>query len=116
MWASVWSGAGRDAQALGAARHGRVVDRLDVDAVLLEQQVGRRLAGLGVADHHRHDVGLACRAPAGRRSARAALTCGDLALLRARARPREALRWRTEAVAAAATAGGSAVVKMKPGA
>src|SRR5262252_9081348 len=46
----------RDAQPLGALWHGRVVDRLNVDAVLLEQEVGRLLALLRVADEHRHDV------------------------------------------------------------
>ena len=48
----------RDAQPLGALRHGRIVDRLDVDAVLVEQQVGRRLALLRIADEHRHDMGV----------------------------------------------------------
>ena len=48
----------RDAQPLGALRHGRIVDRLDVDAVLGEQEVGRLLALLGIADEHRHDVGV----------------------------------------------------------
>src|SRR5215204_4825652 len=35
-----------DAPALAAARHGRVVDRLDIDAVVREEPVGRGLAGL----------------------------------------------------------------------
>src|SRR5690348_2439963 len=38
---------GRDAQALGAAWHRRIVDRLDVDAVVVEKEVTRRLALLG---------------------------------------------------------------------
>ena len=38
IWASVWKRAGGDAQPLGAARHGRVVDRLDIDAVLLSRR------------------------------------------------------------------------------
>ena len=37
------------------ARHGRGVDRLDVDGVALQQVVGRRHAQLGIADHHRSD-------------------------------------------------------------
>ena len=57
----------RDAQAFLAARHGRIVDRLDVDAVLGEQQVARRLALLGIADQHRHDMGGRSASPAGRR-------------------------------------------------
>ena len=43
----VVAGRRRDAQPLGAAGHGRVVDRLDIDAVLVEQQVARRLAVAG---------------------------------------------------------------------
>src|SRR5262249_53517503 len=39
-------------------RHGRIIDRLDVDAILLEQEIARRLALLGIADEHRHDVGV----------------------------------------------------------
>ena len=57
----------RDAQPLGALRHGRIVDRLDVDAVLGEQQVARRLALLRIADHHRHDMRRRNPSPAGRR-------------------------------------------------
>jgi len=49
----------RDAQALHAARHGRIIDRLDVDAVLVEQKVAHRLAPLRIADEDRHDVRLA---------------------------------------------------------
>src|SRR6516162_11777158 len=44
------------AQALGAARHGRVVDRLHIDTMALQQLVGGGLAENGVADQHRHDV------------------------------------------------------------
>jgi hypothetical protein len=40
---------GRDAQALRAARHGRIIDRLDIDAVLGEQAIARRLALAGPA-------------------------------------------------------------------
>src|SRR5262249_47273757 len=49
-------GRGRDAQPLGALGDRRVVDRLDVDAVLFQQQVGGLLALLGIADEQRHDV------------------------------------------------------------
>ena len=44
------------AQALGAARHSGVVDRLDVNPMALQQLVARRLAQHRVADQHRHDV------------------------------------------------------------
>src|SRR4051794_10522587 len=36
----------RDAQPLGALRHSRIIDRLDIDAVLFEQQIGGLLAFL----------------------------------------------------------------------
>ena len=49
-------GLGRDAQALGAARHGRVVDRLHVDGEALEQRVGDALGQHRIADQQRHDV------------------------------------------------------------
>ena len=49
----------RDAQPLGALGDGRIVDRLDIDAVLFQQQVAGLLAQLGIADEHRHDVGVA---------------------------------------------------------
>src|SRR5262249_32636342 len=42
-----------DAQTLGAARDGRIVDRLDVDAVRGEQKIARFLAPLRIAYHHR---------------------------------------------------------------
>ena len=48
--------AGGEAQALGAARDGRVVDRLHVDGEALEQRVGDALGEHGVADQDRHDV------------------------------------------------------------
>ncbi len=47
-----------DAQPLGALGHGRVVDRLDVDIVPVHQHVGGCLAGLGLTDNQRHDMGL----------------------------------------------------------
>ena len=52
-------GARRDAQPLRAFRHRRIVDRLDVDAVLGKQEIARLLAQLGIADEDRHDVGRA---------------------------------------------------------
>ena len=45
-----------DTQALLAAGDGRVVDGLDVDAVLLEQLVGSLLGDLGITDQERDDV------------------------------------------------------------
>src|SRR5258708_12795122 len=49
----------RNTQSFMASRHGRIVDRLYVDAVLPQQKLGDRLAFLGIADMHRHDVGFA---------------------------------------------------------
>ncbi len=46
----------RDAQPLSAARHGRVVDRLHLNAVALDQHIADLLAQDRVADHHRDDV------------------------------------------------------------
>ena len=43
-------------QPLRSLRNRRVVDRLDVDAVPLQQQVGGRLAQLGITDEDGHDV------------------------------------------------------------
>ena len=104
----------RDAQPFLAARHGRIVDRLDVDAVLGEQQVARRLALLGVADQHRHDMGV--DGITGRPAALStALTRAARSWCRSRSHC-EVFRCRMAAVAAAQIAGGSAVVKMKPGA
>ena len=103
----------RDAQPLGALRHGRIVDRLDVDAVILEQHVGRRLALLRIADEQRHDMGVAriTGRPAadgppspGRRGP------GGAAL------PARRLEVADRCGRGGADAGGSAVVKMKPGA
>ena len=53
------AGRGRDAQPLGSLRHGRIVDRLDIDAVLAQQQVARRLALRRIADQRRERCG--CR-------------------------------------------------------
>ena len=48
--------AGRDAQAFGADRNGRVIDWLDVNAVVFHQPVADHLGLLGIADHDRDDV------------------------------------------------------------
>src|SRR5437899_13071491 len=45
-----------DTQPLGPLRHGRIVDRLDVDAVLGEQQVARLFAFVGLADEYWNDM------------------------------------------------------------
>ena len=49
----------REAQAFGAALDRRIVDRLDVDIVVLHQHVAGRLAGPGIAHHDRHDMAVA---------------------------------------------------------
>ena len=46
-----------DAQTLFALGDRRIIDRLDIDRMPVEQQVGRLLAELGIADEHRHDMG-----------------------------------------------------------
>ena len=46
----------RDAQSFGALGHRRVVDRLDVDAVVGKEQIARLFAALGIADEDRNDV------------------------------------------------------------
>src|ERR1700689_5819536 len=46
----------RQPQALGAFRHRRIIDRLDVDAVLGEEKIACFLAALGIADEDRHDM------------------------------------------------------------
>ena len=43
------AGRRRDAQTLGAARDGRIVDGLDVDAVFVEQEVARLPARLPIS-------------------------------------------------------------------
>jgi hypothetical protein len=43
-------------QAFGAALHSWLVDRLDVDPVVLQQLIASGFAEAGVADHHRHDM------------------------------------------------------------
>src|SRR5215469_18380320 len=47
---------GGDAKTLRPPRHGRIVDRLNVDAVVREQKVGGRLALLGLAYEYGRDV------------------------------------------------------------
>jgi len=46
----------RNAQPLGALGDGRIVDRLDVDRMPLEQEIARALAALRITDKHRYDV------------------------------------------------------------
>jgi len=41
-------GCWRDAQPFGAARDGRIIDRLDIDAMLGDQEIARFLAFLGI--------------------------------------------------------------------
>ena len=106
--------AGGEAQPLGAARHGRVVDRLYVDAVFGEQDVADPLGLDRVADQQRDDVGdvAITGRPASRNlalSIAAASCCASRSSC-------EALRWRTLASAPATSTGDSEVVKMKPGA
>jgi len=103
-----WRG---QAQALGAAWHGLVIDRLDIEAVAVQELVVGGFAQRGVADHDRYDVAL-------RRHDRQACF-GEAAL--------EGCRELLMAVAFAladlqmadagdgASAGGSELVKMNPG-
>src|SRR5579883_3579840 len=44
----------RDAQPLAAALDRRIIDRLDINPVAIEQPIARQLAALRVADFHRH--------------------------------------------------------------
>ncbi len=44
------------AQALRAARHGREVDRLDVNTMVIQQPVTQDFGVYRVADDHRYDV------------------------------------------------------------
>jgi hypothetical protein len=107
-------GRGRDPQPLETLGDGRIVDRLDVDCVLFKQEVARSLAEFRIADEHRHNMRLVRH---DRQAGRGQHRLGAAgAVLMALASPVDVLRWRIAAVAAAHTAGGSAVVKMKPGA
>jgi hypothetical protein len=107
-------GCRRDAQPLCAARDGRLIDRLDADAVLGEQKIARFLALLRITHHHRHNA----------RLVRHHRQAGGIehglhprgAVLMALALPLRSLEVRIAAMAAARTAGGNAVVKMNPGA
>ena len=47
---------GSDAQALGFHRHRRVIDRLDINAVIVQQDVADPFRLLGIPDHHRNDM------------------------------------------------------------
>jgi hypothetical protein len=49
----------RDPQPLHSARYGRIIDHLDVNAVLCEQRIARRLAPLRIPNRDRHNVGVA---------------------------------------------------------
>ena len=49
----------RYAEPFVAPRHGRIIDRLYVDAMFPQEKVGDQFAFLGIADMHRHDVGFA---------------------------------------------------------
>ena len=46
----------RDAQTLGLLRHGWIVDRLHIDAEIVEQQIRDPFALGRIADHDRHDM------------------------------------------------------------
>ena len=104
----------RDAQALRAARHGRIVDRLDVDAVPVEQPVATRPCRLPRRPPSPARCGSRSAAPAARRRASAALVRATWRCCASRS-ARGRLQWRIEAGRRGATAGGRAVVKMKPG-
>ena len=47
---------GRDAQPFRALRHRRIIDGLDIDAVVGEQQIACLLAALRIADENWNDV------------------------------------------------------------
>ena len=105
----------REAQPLGAARHGGIVDRLDIDAVLasaarrspiLHSAASPTSTGtIWLAAVHHRQARLAQHRSSGARRVPAALAL-DVALFQCR----------MEASAPAAIAGASEVVKMKPGA
>ena len=46
----------RQAQPFGSTRYGRVVDGLNIDAMMLEQAIGHSLAMHGITNVHGHDV------------------------------------------------------------
>ena len=104
------------AQALGAARDGRIVDRLYINAVGIQQHVAQLLGVNRIADDDRHDMA----AVVDQRQAQpfqAGLEDLRLGLmLLARFCPSDVLRKATDAVAPAASTGASEVEKMKPGA
>ena len=43
-------------QSLGAPGNGRIIDRLDVNPVPVEQEIACLLALVGITDHHRYDM------------------------------------------------------------
>ena len=47
---------GGQSQPFGAARHSRVIDRLHIDLVTVQQLVASGLAEVGIADHHWDNV------------------------------------------------------------
>jgi hypothetical protein len=49
------------AMSSGAARDGRILDRLDKDTVLGEQEIAHFLALIQIAHHYRHNVRLTGR-------------------------------------------------------
>src|SRR5690606_32429753 len=49
----------REAQPLRAARHGRIVDGLHIETVILQQLIADLLADHRIAHHDRHDMALA---------------------------------------------------------
>jgi hypothetical protein len=108
---SVMYGSRGNPQSLGASGNSWIVDRLDINPVPFKQQVARSLTKIGIPDHDRHDMRFRRHhRKAGFPQSRLGPGYGG-----ARSVP-DVLRWAIAAVAAAATAGGKAVVKINPGA
>ena len=103
-----------DAQTLGSDRDGRIVDRLDVDAVPVQQEVACRLAAVRITDHERNDVRWVVEDRQARRGEPVLGDGGDVLVLRSSSF--QAFRWRIAVHAPAATMGGKVVVKMNCGA
>src|SRR5205085_8424959 len=101
-------------QPLGALGDRRIVDRLDIDAVFLEQDVGGLLQFSG-SPTNSGTIWVSLDITGRPAEVRIALTRAARSWWRARSQS-EVFRWRIAAVAAEQIAGGSAVVKMKPGA
>jgi hypothetical protein len=70
-----------DAETLGSDRDSRIVDRLDVDAVPVQQEVACRLAAVGITDHDRDDVRWVVEDRQARRAERVLGDGGDLLVL-----------------------------------